>query len=151
MDIVVRCVEQDEFDAWLPLWEGYNAFYERSGPTALPMTVTRMTWGRFFDRDEPMECLVAEQGVRLVGLAHFIFHRSTTMIAATCYMQDLYTTEEARGQGVGRALIEGVYERARSAGSSRVYWHTHETNVTAQGLYNRIAERSGFILYRRQF
>lgn len=150
MDIVVRCVEQEDFDAWLPLWEGYNAFYNRSGETALPTAVTRMTWGRFFDRYEPLECLVAEQDVRLVGLAHLIFHRSTTMIAPTCYMQDLYTSEEARGQGIGRALIEGVYDRARSAGSSRVYWLTHETNVMAQRLYDRIAERSGFVVYRNE-
>ena len=71
------------------------------------------------------------------------------MIGPTCYLQDLFTAESARGQGVGRALIETVYERARAAGSQRVYWHTHETNRTAQALYDRVAERSGFIVYRK--
>ena len=71
------------------------------------------------------------------------------MIAPTCYLQDLFTAESARGQGIGRALIEAVYERARAAGASRVYWQTHETNRTAMLLYDRIAERSGFLVYRR--
>ena len=86
---------------------------------------------------------------KLLGLTHYLFHRSTTMIEPNCYLQDLFTSEESRGQGVGRALIRAVYVRAREAGSTRVYWQTHETNQVAQQLYNRVAERSGFIVYRR--
>ena len=77
--------------------------------------------------------------------------RSTTAIEPSCYLQDLFTTEAARGKGVGSALIHGVYERAKLAGSPRVYWQTHETNVTAQRLYDKVAERSGFIVYRKIF
>jgi GNAT superfamily N-acetyltransferase len=82
--------------------------------------VTRTTWSRFFDDNEPVHALVAERDRRLLGLVHYLFHRSTTIIGPTCYLQDLFTVEEARGQGVGRALIEAVYERAKSAGSLRV-------------------------------
>lgn len=149
MTIYVRHAEQADFDDWLALWDRYNAFYDRVGSTALPMEVTHMTWNRFFDSYEPVHCLMALQQNKFVGLAHYLFHRNTTMIAPTCYMQDLFTSEEARGQGVGRALIESVYCQARSAGASRVYWHTHETNVTAQALYNGIAEHSGFVVYRK--
>jgi GNAT superfamily N-acetyltransferase len=80
-----------------------------------------------------------------------LYHRTTTSIAPTCYLQDLFTTEDARGKGVGRALIEGVYERARAAGASRVYWLTHDTNATAMQLYDKVAERSGFLQYRKLF
>jgi GNAT superfamily N-acetyltransferase len=147
--IAVRTVRRDDFAAWKPLWDGYNAFYGRSGNTALPLKVTQMTWSRFFDEYEPMHALVAEQSGTLLGLAHFLYHRSTIQVSPTCYLQDLFTVEAARGRGVGRALIHAVYERASTAGSGRVYWQTHETNTVAMGLYNNVAERSGFVVYRK--
>jgi GNAT superfamily N-acetyltransferase len=85
---------------------------------------------------------------RLVGLTHYVFHRSTISPSRVCYLQDLFTDEVARGQGVGAALIHAVYAAARAARSTRVYWHTQETNVTARRLYDRLAEESGFIVYR---
>jgi GNAT superfamily N-acetyltransferase len=138
-----------EFDAWVELWDGYNAFYGRHGPTALPSEITRTTWQRFFDAYEPVHCLIAERDRQLLGLAHYIFHRSTIQIAPTCYLQDLFTSVAARGRGVGRALIEAVYDRARSANCGRVYWQTHETNLQAMRLYETLAARSGFIVYRK--
>lgn len=145
----VRAVQQSDFDRWLPLWDGYNAFYGRSGPTALARPLTDRTWGRFFDAAEPVHALVAEREARLLGLAHYLFHRSTIHIEPVCYLQDLYTAAPARGAGVGRALIEAVAERARDAGATRLYWLTHESNAVARALYDRVAQRSGFIVYRR--
>jgi len=147
--LTIRPVERADFAEWLPLWDGYNEFYGRSGPTALPREITDMTWARFFDAYEPVHALIAERQRRLVGLVHYLYHRSTTMLAPTCYLQDLFTLASERGQGVGRALIEAVYERARAAGVGRVYWQTHETNQTAMKLYDQVAERSGFIVYRK--
>ena len=148
--IVVRPVAPADFEGWKPLWDGYNAFYGREGPTALPDEVTRTTWSRFFDAYEPMHGLVAEASGGLVGLVHYIFHRSTLHVPPICYLQDLYTAHDLRGKGVGRALIEGVYERAKTAGAGRVYWHTHETNAVAMRLYDKVADRSGFVVYRRE-
>ena len=147
--MVIREPSADDYSQWLTLWDGYNAFYGRDGPTALPREVTQTTWQRFFDRDEPVHALVAELDGRLVGLAHFLFHRSTISIAPTCYLQDLFTSERARGRGAATELIEAVGEEARAHGSARVYWQTHETNDRARALYDRIAERSGFIVYRK--
>jgi GNAT superfamily N-acetyltransferase len=144
--LTVRPVAPTDLARWGELWEGYNAFYERT----VPAEVTRTTWLRFFDTSEPVHALVAERDGGLVGLVHYLFHRSTSLIGPTCYLQDLFTAETARGQGVGRTLIESVYERARSAGSLRVYWQTHETNVTAMALYDKVAERSGFLVYRKR-
>ena len=144
--LTVRPVAPTDLSQWEALWEGYNTFYERT----VPPEITRMTWSRFFDAYEPVHALVAEEDGRLLGLVHYLFHRSTTLIGPTCYLQDLFTTKTARGQGVGRALIEAVYERARNAGSQRVYWQTHETNVTAMALYDKVAERSGFLVYRKR-
>jgi GNAT superfamily N-acetyltransferase len=150
-ELTIRPVARSDYQQWLPLWDGYNAFYERSGPTALAPEITAMTWARFFDAYEPVHALVAEQDGKLLGLTHYLFHRSTTAIAPNCYLQDLFTSEAARGKGVGRALINGVYERARAAGCPRVYWLTHETNRTARQLYDKVAENSGFIVYRKLF
>jgi GNAT superfamily N-acetyltransferase len=149
-DLSVRPVTWQDYEQWLPLWDGYNAFYGRSGATALPDEITQMTWTRFFDGYEPVHALVAETHGHLVGLAHYLFHRSTIHIGSACYLQDLFTTEAARGQGVGRALITSVYEQAQRAGSTRVYWQTHETNITAQQLYDKMAERNGFIVYHKR-
>ena len=148
-NLTIRPVARHDYEQWLPLWDGYNAFYGRSGPIALDPEITRMTWQRFFDAYEPVHALVAESDGRLLGLVHYLFHRSTIAIQPNCYLQDLFTTADARGKGVGRALIDGVYERARLAGSPRVYWLTHETNHTARQLYDKVAENSGFIVYRK--
>jgi GNAT superfamily N-acetyltransferase len=150
-DLRIRPVIRQDYDQWLPLWEGYNAFYGRSGATALPPEITRMTWERFFDAYEPIHALVADSDGQWLGLTHYLFHRSTIAIGPACYLQDLFTTEAARGKGIGRALIEAVYEQARVVGSSRVYWQTHETNLTAMQLYDKVADRSGFIVYRKLF
>lgn len=144
-DVAIRRVEPGDFERWRPLWEGYNAFYER----VIPEEVTRTTWSRFFDAYEPLHAHVAESGGELVGLVHYLYHRHTAMIGPICYLQDLFTGEALRGKGVGRKLILSVYDEARKAGSPRVYWQTHETNVSAQALYNQLADRSGFIIYRQ--
>ena len=145
--MIVRPVRPEDFDAWLPLWRGYNAFYGRSGATALPSEITDATWRRFFDAEEPVHASVAERDGELLGLVHFLYHRSTTALGLVCYLQDLFTGPAARGTGVGRALIAEVGERARADGVFRVYWQTHETNATARLLYDRVADRSGFIVY----
>jgi GNAT superfamily N-acetyltransferase len=146
---MIRPVQRSDFPQWKPLWDGYNAFYGRKDENALPEETKQMTWSRFFDAYEPMHALVADHSGELLGLVHFIFHRSTISIAPTCYLQDLFALESARGKGVGRALIEQVYQRARQAGSSRVYWHTHVTNKTAMKLYDKVAENSEFVVYRK--
>jgi GNAT superfamily N-acetyltransferase len=147
-ELSVRFVVREDYQQWLPLWDGYNAFYGRSGATALAPEITRMNWARFFDAYEPVHGLVAESDGQLLGLTHYLFHRSTTAIEPVCYLQDLFTSNAARGRGIGRALINRVYEQARLAGSSRVYWQTHQTNLTAMQLYDKVAERSGFVVYR---
>ena len=150
-ELSIRLVTRQDYDRWLPLWDGYNAFYGRAGATALAPDITRMTWARFFDAYEPVHALVAESGAELLGLTHYLLHRSTTAIEPVCYLQVLFTGEAARGKGVGRALINGVYDQARHAGCGRVYWQTHETNRTAMQLYDKVAERSGFVVYRKLF
>jgi GNAT superfamily N-acetyltransferase len=149
MTPIIRFAARTDFSQWLPLWQGYNTFYGRSGATALPDEITHTTWARFFDAYEPVHAMVAEHQGRLVGLVHYLFHRSTISIAPTCYLQDLFTDASTRGQGVGRALINAVYQQATLAGVSRVYWQTHETNSTAMKLYDQVAERSGFVVYRK--
>ncbi len=148
-NLLIRGVRHSDFTEWKPLWDGYNAFYGRIGDTGLPDEITAMTWSRFFDPYEPMHALVAERSGRLLGLAHLIFHRSTISLGSVCYLQDLFTAASARGEGIGRALIEEIYRYAAQGGCSRVYWQTHETNVTAMKLYDNVAEKSGFVVYRK--
>ena len=147
--VTVRPVAEADHRAGMTLWEGYNAFYGRAGPTALAPAIIESTWRRFLDPLEPMHALVAERDGELLGLAHFIFHRSTILLGDTCYLQDLFTAPQTRGKGVGKALIEAVYAQAKLAGAARVYWHTHETNQTAMRLYDQVAQRTGFVVYSK--
>ena len=145
--LLIRPILPDDYKAWKPLWDGYNAFYGRSGATALAPAITETTWERFLDPEEPVFALVAENEGSLVGLTHYLFHRSTTRIELTCYLQDLFTAEAVRGQGVGRGLIGAVYDEARAAGIVRVYWQTHVSNAAGRMLYDKVAKHAGFIVY----
>jgi len=145
--LTIRAPRELDYEAWLPLWDGYNAFYGREGTTALDPEITKATWGRFFDPQEPVFALVAESEGKVLGLVHYLYHRSTTRIELTCYLQDLFTAPEERGRGVGRSLIEAVYGNARSSGIKRVYWQTHHTNAAGRLLYDTLAKHLGFIVY----
>jgi len=146
----IRAIRRADYDGWRPLWDGYNAFYGRSGATALPEPITRATWERFFDAAEPVHALVAERERRVVGLTHYLYHRSTTRLRDVCYLQDLFTVSELRGLGIGRLLIHGVYAAARAAGCSRVYWQTHVTNLPGRALYDKVGQNHGFIVYSHE-
>jgi len=145
----IRPLQPQDYDAWRPLWDGYNAFYGRAGDTALPETVTQTTWARFFDGYEPMHGLAAEWDGRIVGIVHYLFHRSTLQTEPNCYLQDLFTEASLRGKGIGRALIEAVASKARAAGAPRIYWMTQADNHTARLLYDKVADNTGFIIYRK--
>lgn len=148
--VLVRPIRRDDHAQWQPLWDGYNAFYGRAGATALAPEITASTWARFFDPAEPVFALVAEVDGEVRALVHYLFHRSTTRIEPVCYLQDLFTAPGRRGGGLGRALIQGVYEQARQAGVRRVYWQTHSGNDAGRTLYDKVARHLGFIVYSHE-
>lgn len=145
--ILVRPVGADERAAWEPLWQGYLKFYKAS----VPQVATDTAWARLHNPTEPMFVLGAYVEGVLKGIAHYLYHRSTWTAGNYCYLQDLFVDESTRGLGLGRALIEAVEAEARKAGASRVYWLTQEDNATARALYDKLADRSGFIQYRKIF
>jgi GNAT superfamily N-acetyltransferase len=146
--LIIRGAQAEDYGQWRPLWDQYNAFYGRSGPTALPEENIQTTWDRFLDPAEDMHCLLAQHQDRLVGLAHLIYHRNTITIEPTCYLQDLYASPDLRGKGIGRALIQAFYDHARQAGTVGVYWHTQSNNHTAMRLYDQVATNTQFVVYR---
>ena len=142
----IRPLTVADRQAWSPLWAGYLEFYQAT----IADEVSELTFARLLDAAEPMFCLVAEEDGRLIGIVHCVLHRSTWTRGPYLYLQDLFVARDVRGSGAGRALIEAVYARADELGAERVYWLTHESNATARLLYDRIAEHSGFIQYRRR-
>ena len=146
-DIVIRPLARDERAAWEPLWQGYQTFYE----VALSDETTAVTWARLHDPAEPMYVLGAYVDGKLTGIVHYLFHRSCWSIGNYCYLQDLFVAKGARNLGLGRALIAAVEQEARAAGASRIYWLTQESNTSARALYDQVADRSGFIQYRKIF
>jgi GNAT superfamily N-acetyltransferase len=145
--VMVRGMEPTDYDAWLPLWQGYQQFYRVN----IPAATSAITWTRILDPGEPIHGGLAVCEGRPVGIVHYIMHRSCWTIGDYCYLQDLFVVDGQRGLGAGRKLIEHVYAVAHAGKCSRVYWLTHETNNNAMLLYDRIAERSGFVQYRKIF
>jgi GNAT superfamily N-acetyltransferase len=145
--MVIRSIARSERADWEPLWQAYLRFYN----AAQAPQDTEITWARLHDPAEPMFGLGAYVDGRMAGIVHYLFHRSFWTTRDYCYLQDLYVAEEARNRGLGRALIEAVYREAAAAGASRVHWLTQEGNATARALYDRLAQRSGFIQYRKIF
>ena len=145
-DPIIRPVREADYAQWLPLWRGYQEFYR----ARIPDEATEATWKRFFEEREPVHCLVAERDGKLVGLAHYLFHRSTWLVGPTCYLNDLFVDPSGRRSGVARKLIEAVYDAADKAGASKVYWLTHESNAAARLLYDQVARHRGFIQYQRE-
>jgi GNAT superfamily N-acetyltransferase len=147
MPVTIRELTPADRAAWEPLWQGYLTFYKAS----VPADVTDVTWSRFHDPAEPMTAFGAFDGDRMVGIVHAILHRSCWTASDYCYLQDLFVEPNVRGTGAGRALIEAAYDHAKAKGANRVHWLTHETNETAMQLYDRIADKSGFVQYRKLF
>lgn len=142
-EIFVRPLVGADRAAWDALWKGYLDFYK----TALPKTQYDLTFQRYLDPSEPMFAYLAERNGAPRGLVHIILHRSGWLDRPTCYLQDLFVEPGERGTGMGRALIEHVYDVMKAAGGTRVYWLTHEMNKTARKLYDAIATNDGFIQY----
>jgi GNAT superfamily N-acetyltransferase len=143
--IQVSPLTAEDYAAWLPLWRGYQVFYE----VDLAPEVTATTWARMLDPTDLVAGALAWDGDEALGLVHTVTHRNTWTIGDSCYLNDLFVVPEQRKNGIGRKLIEFVYAQATASGCETVYWHTHETNLTAQQLYNRVAARSGFIQYSK--
>lgn len=147
IEIEVRPVTADDHAAWLPLWQGYQRFYM----TEIPSETSDINWQRFLDPAEPMHAALAWHEGEAIGLVHWVYHRSTWTVEDYCYLQDLFINKAVRSNGAGRKLIEFVYEQAKQADCARTYWLTHESNSRAMLLYERVAERSGFLQYRKVF
>ncbi|QXH51500.1 GNAT family N-acetyltransferase [Pseudomonas fakonensis] len=143
--ITLRPVNAQDHAAWLALWQAYLRFYQ----TELAEAVSLSTWQRLLDPNEPTHSTLAWVDGKAVGMVNFIYHRSNWSIESSCYLQDLYVDSEVRGHGIGRQLIEHVYATAKTDGCIKVHWLTHETNATAISLYEQVAERPGFIQFRK--
>lgn len=144
--LTIRPLQASDRSGWDGLWAGYLHFYE----TTLEPEVTEAAWQRLVAPKGDLRGLVAEQGGRPVGFAHYLLHPSTWALQNYCYLEDLFVSDAARGQGVGRALIAAVEAAARKAGATRLYWVTHTDNKRARQLYDDMAAFNGFIQYRKQ-
>lgn len=144
-ETIIRPLTEADREAWLPLWHSYLEFYKAKVPAGVDdITFTRLTGGV-----EPMGGFIAERDGQALGMTTWVIHRSTWNAKSICYLQDLFTVAAARGTGIGRGLIAAVNQLAREKDCFRVYWMTHETNVQGQALYDKVAEKPGFIIYRQ--
>ncbi len=129
---------------WLSLWAGYLAFYK----VDIDAAVTDRTWDRLLDPASTLKARGAFGPSGLLGFAIHLHHPSTWVAGEDCYLEDLFVSDAARGQGVGRALIDDLQAIARYSGWHRLYWHTDHDNTRARALYDSIVPADGAIRYR---
>ena len=141
---MIRWATAADESAWRGLWAGYLAFYDHP----LPEAQTAHTWARLMDPQSPVAVRLAEEGGQVLGFAIHLHHPSTWVMGEDCYLEDLFVAPEARGKGLGRALIEDLKEIGRARGWHRIYWHTEATNTQARALYDQVSEYDGHIRYR---
>jgi GNAT superfamily N-acetyltransferase len=142
----IRELDKSDKSSWLVLWRGYLEFYE----TDIPIEQTELTWSRLLDSEFNMHGLVIEDGEVISGIVHYSFQNSTWSPNGHCYLEDLFVAPSIRGKGLGRALIDAVYDIAVKNGCSRLYWTTDATNESARKLYDSYTKESGKIQYRIQ-
>lgn len=146
--LLIRAVQQGDHPFWLPLWLGYNSFYDRT----LTPEEAEVTWTRLMHGDGEIKALMAfdEQNGEAFGLAQYFYHTSTLNPAGSCYLQDLFVAPAARGLSVGHRLIAAVAAEAKAQGAAVLYWQTEEFNGPARRLYEKVAKRSPFIRYQME-
>lgn len=143
--IQIASLSKADYDAWLNLWQSYLTFYE----TTLPQSTTDVTWRNLIDSSMPIYGFGAWTDDILVGITHVILHPNTWNTTECCYLEDLYVSESVRGQGIGRTLIEHVYDFASKKNCNRVYWTTQESNAPARVLYDTLATKTDMVQYRK--
>ena len=144
-ETTVRLLESGDHADWARLWDAYLTFYK----TDLPDSIRRTAWERLMDPEEPVIGFIAHRDGKAVGIGNVIIHCSLWRLNPIPYLQDLYTDESVRGRGVGRAVIQAIYDYAREHEMEEVYWITHESNTRAQRLYDSIGSKTGFIQYKK--
>jgi len=144
MSLLIRAPVPADEAAWRTLWAGYNHFYRAE----VEADVTASLWQKLLSPDADIHGLIAERDGAPVGLAHFLFHPSSWSHYPSCYLEDLFVTPTARGTQAAKKLIDAVAALAKSRGADRLYWHTQEFNAPARSLYDSLAQRTSFIVYR---
>jgi GNAT superfamily N-acetyltransferase len=144
MTLTIRAIEEKDKDQWLKLWAGYLEFYK----STISSEQTELTWKRLINNELKMFGFVAESEEGIIGFTHCLFRPSTWTETEYCYLEDLFVDPIIRGKGVGRSLMEKVFELAKEKKSKRVYWTTQEFNKTARVLYDSITPVSEFVQYR---
>ncbi len=145
MAVTVRPLEVADRKRWNTLWQGYLTFYESS----VPDEITDITWDRLLNPNEaPYGFAALDINGRMIGITHYIFHRSTWTDGSYCYLEDLFVDPDVRNSGAGRALIAAVEAKARAKGCKRLYLNTQDFNATARALYDKVMTKSPFIQYR---
>ena len=144
-EVIIRPIRVDDRERWEPLWQGYLDFYR----AVLTPEVTEGTWAALCDPTSAVHGLVAEQEDQLAGFAHLVFHPTTWSTHPSCYLEDLYVAKPWRGGDIAQRFIQAVYTFADGFGPASVYWLTQEYNAPARSLYDTLAHRTSFVVYRR--
>jgi GNAT superfamily N-acetyltransferase len=133
--MTIETVTEATFELVLPLIAAYQRFYEAPPDEAR----NRAHFGRFLhNHSGGVQFIARADDGRPLGFATLYFPFSSLSAGAYCLLNDLYTVPEARGRGVGRALIGHCARYAGELGFTRISWQTAQTNATAQRLYDSL-------------
>ncbi|QUQ69479.1 GNAT family N-acetyltransferase [Kutzneria sp. CA-103260] len=142
--IEVSPLRSEDRARWEALARGYKRFYR----TEVSDEGYERTWQRLLRAEDVFGSAARLGDGQVIGIVHYLF-QANPWAPASCYLQDLFVDEAARGHGAARAMIEHVAGVARDRGAARLYWHTQQDNEPARALYDKMAAFRGFISYDR--
>ncbi|WP_236728536.1 GNAT family N-acetyltransferase [Mycolicibacterium obuense] len=129
----------------MPLMRGYCDFYRVDPDDA---DLTAMMRALIADPREGLQLIARDEAGAAVGFATVFWTWQTLYAARVGVLNDLFVTEQTRGTGAGRALIDRCLQLCRERGAQKLVWETAPDNVTAQRLYDGIgAEKSSWLTY----
>lgn len=142
-EVTIRPVSESDRDAWRELYRGYRDFYRVGHSDDALDTV----WSWLHDPAHQTRGLVAVVDGTPRGLAHFRTFARPLAASHGLYLDDLFSAPEARGLGIGTALIAHLAEIARDEGATVVRWITADDNTTARSLYDRVSRQTPWVTY----
>lgn len=126
----IRQATLGDLDVLVPLFDAYRQFYRQPSDPDRAREFLRAR----FDHNESVIFLAFMDGIAR-GFTQLYPSFTSTGLARTFVLNDLFVAPEARRAGVGIALLAAAADYGRSVGAVRLSLSTEHTNYAAQGLY----------------
>jgi GNAT superfamily N-acetyltransferase len=133
-ELTIRRAQADDFAAVRGLAEALAAHIEEPPPP-----LSRERYLAFYVRDHaPMQLFLALRGDRAVGMIAWVLTHELYSARACVFISDIAVQADARGRGIGKALMAQAQAWGRAHGATKLGWDVWARNATAMNFYERL-------------